>query len=419
MKKIYIKTLLLFLLAVLYTQPALVFAHTDYEQSQALQAFEFSKVLERKFKDRENHSIANINNQTNEEVRSALFDWIKTILNEYGIKSDQIVEQQFNNYAGNAADKFYGKNLLITLPGESHKKQIIVGAHYDGSGFGDNGSGVALILSLLVTLSKTSLPYDVTFVLFDAEEVGLVGSQYFVKKMNFFDKNKTLMMINIDSIAFGDYPNIYGGVYNPKENKVEQSEVYELAVKAAQKRNINVLRTKDLDGYYKKHGQGPPIKSNTLYSNPWTQENPAPNREGKGQLYVSPASGGWGDHQSFVEVGIPYLHLEATNWYAFDPELFDEGFDGYYDTNDLTIGNKGRFMNTEFDTLEKLEEHFPNRLVKHFEVYGSLVTEILQHPDGSFKRKIDWFPIISIYGSIVIVFVCLGLVIIARRRKHL
>ncbi|MCY1457168.1 hypothetical protein D9M71_744330 [compost metagenome] len=76
-------------------------------------------------------------------------------------------------------------------------------------------------------------------------------------------------------------------------------------------------------------------------------------------------------------------------------------------------------MNTEFDTLEQLEEHFPSRLLQHYEVYGSLITEILQRPDGSFQSKIDWLPIILIYGAIVIVFVGLALVIFGRKRKHI
>lgn len=413
MKKIVVSFFIL-ILFILTTLPVFAETSIEYEDNDINKAIEITKVIEKKFKDRENHSISKKDKEINNQSRNNLFKWMREELKNDGISSNQIEEQEFKKYSGETADKFDGKNLIVTLPGKDTKKQIIVGAHYDGIGYGDNGSGTAFTLSLINNLSKISLPYNVKFVFFDAEENGRVGSQYFVKKMNFFEKNNTLMMINIDSIAFGDYTNIYGGVYNDQTKQVEQLEVYELAVKSAKKKGINILQTHDLDGYYKKNKQGPPIENNTLYTNPWTQENPAPNREKNDQLYVSPASGSWGDHQSFVEVGIPYLSLEATNWYAYDPDKPQEGFDGYIDTNNLNVGDKGRFMNTGFDTLEQFEKHFPKeRLKEHYKVYGTLLFEVLQHPDGSFKRQINLLPII--FKSVVILLIILSLYLLLKK----
>ncbi|MGF2054725.1 M28 family metallopeptidase [Vagococcus fluvialis] len=409
MKKILVKIFILMALG-LHIQPIFVEANSEYDNNSVNQAVKFSKIIELKFKDRENHSISEKNKKVNKHSRSDFFKWIREELTDKGVPAEKIEEQEFKKYSGEGDDKFDGKNLIVTLPGKDTKKQIIVGAHYDGTGYGDNGSGTAFMLSLIQKLSEVPLPYNVKLVFFDSEENGKIGSQYFVKKMNFFEKNNTLTMINIDSIAFGDYTNIYGGVYNDQTAKVEKLEVYQLAIRSAQNKGIKVLQTQDLDGYYKKNKQGPPIENNTLYTNPWTQKNPAPNREIDDQLYVSPASGSWGDHQSFVEIGIPYLSLEATNWYAYDPDKFNEGFDGYIDTNNLNAGDKGRFMNTKFDTLEQFEKYFSeDRLKEHYKVYGTLLFEMLQHPNGDFKRKTNIIPLVLISVVILLLsgFLCI------------
>ncbi|WP_145407802.1 M28 family metallopeptidase [Paenibacillus xylanexedens] len=200
--------------------------------------------------------------------------------------------------------KSKGTNLILTIPGESTKKQIIVGAHYDGTGNGDNGSGVALLIANAKYLAAYQPPYTVKFIFFDAEEVGLMGSTYYVDKMSFWEKQSTLFMVNVNSIAFGDYPNIYGGVYDPGQTKVIQTEAYDMAVQKAEEVGMKVWSADKLDGYFHKHGRGPESEPNTFYTNPWTTQNPPPNSRGGQTPYVSPANGGWGDHAPFAEQGI-------------------------------------------------------------------------------------------------------------------
>lgn len=76
-----------------------------------------------------------------------------------------------------------GQNVVASLPATTGASvsRIIVGAHYDsvpaGPGAADDGTGVAIVLSAaryLATLPRRDHPVD--FVLFDQEEVGLVGS---------------------------------------------------------------------------------------------------------------------------------------------------------------------------------------------------------------------------------------------------
>lgn len=89
-------------------------------------------------------------------------------------------------------------------------KQIIVGAHYDSQtkgGANDNAGGVTALWSLMKRLASNAskLPVSVVFVAFDAEEMGLYGSQTYVNEtMTSAERERTLLMINFDSIANGD-----------------------------------------------------------------------------------------------------------------------------------------------------------------------------------------------------------------------
>ncbi|MGE5777245.1 MAG: M20/M25/M40 family metallo-hydrolase, partial [Chloroflexota bacterium] len=72
-------------------------------------------------------------------------------------------------------------NVIAVKPGAS-SREIIVGAHYDsvktGRGADDNASGVAVILEVAERLRGKETPYTIRFVLFGAEELGLLGSKY-------------------------------------------------------------------------------------------------------------------------------------------------------------------------------------------------------------------------------------------------
>ena len=88
-------------------------------------------------------------------------------------------------------------------------KRVIVGAHYDGvdtPAANDNASGAALILEMAKALSdqKIALPYDVAFVAFGAEEIGLVGSEQYVYNLSNDEKDSVIAMLNFDMVGVGD-----------------------------------------------------------------------------------------------------------------------------------------------------------------------------------------------------------------------
>ena len=82
-------------------------------------------------------------------------------------------------------------------------ENVILCAHYDSvytEGAIDNGSGVAALLETARILSGKRTDKTVYFVFFDAEEIGLLGSEAFVAAHDLSNS----VCINVDSIASGD-----------------------------------------------------------------------------------------------------------------------------------------------------------------------------------------------------------------------
>lgn len=97
---------------------------------------------------------------------------------------------------------------------------IVLGAHYDHLGYGedhtslytgaqpmihngadDNASGTAALIALANWVKKSDLKkYNVVFVAFSGEELGLFGSKYFVEQSG-IDVSKVNYMINMDMVG--------------------------------------------------------------------------------------------------------------------------------------------------------------------------------------------------------------------------
>ena len=129
--------------------------------------------------------------------------------NEFADLTDGQIQADVKEFAITDATKGYNVQAWLR-PNTATNKQIIIGAHYDaeGQGAGDNAAGVAAVLMIMQRLYKSGgLPVNVCFVLFDGEELGLLGSQNFLASMTQTDIDNTLVMFNLDSIANGD--NLY------------------------------------------------------------------------------------------------------------------------------------------------------------------------------------------------------------------
>lgn len=253
-----------------------------------------------------------------------------------------------------AADGAYVKaaviseNIVVTKQGKTDQ-QIIVGAHYDGTGTGDNGSGIALALTTAQKLFAVETEYTVVFVFFTAEELGLYGSEAYAQNMTQEEIDNTLYIINIDSVVCGDYCYLYGGVQDNENQTVTDTEAFDNAWAVAESLGLS----------FKK--------------NPWTWGNLSPeNYDDVTPDYASPSTGDWSDHVYFKDLGIKYLYMEATNW-----EIPD--YTGYGETYLI-----GMLMNTANDYLEYIEKYFPGRPLEHLTQFSALLNALLTQTDLNF-----------------------------------
>ena len=121
------------------------------------------------------------------------------------------------------------QNVIGKLQGKSDST-IVITAHYDHlgrmgknvyfPGANDNASGTAFLLDMARHYSQQdSLPYTMVFIAFAAEEVGLLGSQYFVKNP-LIPLKKIKFLLNFDLAGTGDegIQVVNGSVFKSKFN---------------------------------------------------------------------------------------------------------------------------------------------------------------------------------------------------------
>jgi Zn-dependent M28 family amino/carboxypeptidase len=183
---------------------------------------------------------------------------------------------------------------------------VIVGAHYDSvfvsptsTGADDNASGVAVMLEVAERLNGYSLPYDLVFIAFGAEEVGLEGSKYYVRQMSAADKERAVAMVNFDSLIAGDYRYIHAGFNRETWARDAMLEIVE-----------------DLELGIRTHS---------------TPKYPAG---------LTPP--GFSDYTAFNNAGIPIVAFESTNW-EVGP------LDGYWQLD------PEQFVGTEYEDLDLVE----------------------------------------------------------------
>ncbi len=102
----------------------------------------------------------------------------------------------------------YGKvtsNIIITKTGSVYPNTfIIIDGHYDtvnGPGANDNGSGTVLILELARLLKDIDTEYSIKFIHFSGEELGLIGSQYYVTNTVVPQNMDIKLVLNIDQVG--------------------------------------------------------------------------------------------------------------------------------------------------------------------------------------------------------------------------
>ena len=106
-------------------------------------------------------------------------------------KFNNSYRSEFTFVDENTHNEQQGTNILGYIKGEIYPdKYIVVGAHYDHlgvvngtiyNGADDNASGTSAMLVLAKHFMKHRPKHSIVFIAFDAEELGLHGSKYFVE----------------------------------------------------------------------------------------------------------------------------------------------------------------------------------------------------------------------------------------------
>lgn len=153
-------------------------------------------------------------------------DYIASQFSEAGLQpsgnNDNSFFQTWEDFGGEQGHQVTMKNVIGIIPGSKPEwagQSLVIGAHYDHLGLGwpdvhkgdkgkihygadDNASGVAVLLELARLLGKNGKPErTVVFIAFTGEEAGLKGSKYYVTNEKRFPINKTIGMLNIDTVG--------------------------------------------------------------------------------------------------------------------------------------------------------------------------------------------------------------------------
>lgn len=144
----------------------------------------------------------------------ARFDALITILEARGIPYEV---QTFANERSGRSPRPEGRNIVMTSG--SGPSDLVVGAHFDAvalpggfsEGMVDNGAGAIIVMRVAEALQELELNHRVRVVLFDMEEIGLLGSRHYTSTE---DAARTVAMINLDVSAAGDAV-LFGPSQNP------------------------------------------------------------------------------------------------------------------------------------------------------------------------------------------------------------
>ena len=131
-------------------------------------------------------------------VNSERGEALRAMFEEAGCSGDKLTEQ--------IVRKKQPPNVICSLPGEIDST-IVVGAHFDfvkiGQGVVDNWSGASLLPSLFQSLNLVPRRHNYVFIGFTDEESGLLGSDYYLRKLTKPDMRKIAAMVNMDSLGTG------------------------------------------------------------------------------------------------------------------------------------------------------------------------------------------------------------------------
>lgn len=136
---------------------------------------------------------------------------------EFNFKPKTDPHQEVEFSSSNQDSTITGTNVLGYIDNKA-ARTIVIGAHYDHLGYGaegslyreevkaihngadDNASGVAVMLNLASKLKTSNTNNNYLFLAFSGEEMGLLGSNYFVKNAT-ISMDSINYMLNMDMVG--------------------------------------------------------------------------------------------------------------------------------------------------------------------------------------------------------------------------
>ncbi|GAB3952246.1 M28 family metallopeptidase [Streptomyces sparsus] len=146
-------------------------------------------------------SIANSNGGNRAHGRPgylASINYVKGKLDAVGYRT---TVQQFTTSGAT------GYNLIAEWPGGDPNQVLMAGGHLDsvssGAGINDNGSGSAAVLETALAVARADLEptKQLRFAWWGAEELGLIGSRYYVNNLPSSERAKIDGYLNLDMVA--------------------------------------------------------------------------------------------------------------------------------------------------------------------------------------------------------------------------
>jgi hypothetical protein len=191
--------------------------------------------------------------------------WTKEMVHNLQDFGPQVLHDTFSvkGWAGRPATS-PAYNIEVSVPGVTHSEQVVViGCHYDGEAVStqsanDDGSGCAIELGVAKAMadywhSHHAYPArTLRFVIFDAEEQGLLGSFHYMNSTVSGDVNNIVAMFNEEQNGIA-YPLRYlGQQKNPllpfyiEMSPLRNSELYPAQDKLSQTQRANITNFRTL-----------------------------------------------------------------------------------------------------------------------------------------------------------------------------
>jgi Zn-dependent M28 family amino/carboxypeptidase len=262
------------------------------------------------------------------EAEKKAADYLISVLKAAGYTDSQIEVQTFQYFGKEKKDS--SQNVIVTKKGTGDKV-IAVGAHYDCAdthGVEDNASGVSVVMENAVRLKDVQMPYTIKFIFFGTEEIGLVGSGYYVNSLSKEEMGNIGLMINLDSIMTGNRAYLFGGTA-ADDGTVVDTWAVEQAKAMADELGLETYFRPDLD----------------IFPNP------------------SPVAGDGSDQASFKKEGIPYVYYTSASFDLppYDGSVATEAFAEIMHTPnddlDILYGSLGGHMEDMLKTYSILLYH--------------------------------------------------------------